>query len=80
VVDARGLPDAFYVAEAALRAGRPVLFSREALAHWPASPERPGVLRGASRAAILRMLAGLPPVSAVVGHLSADTPPHEEAP
>lgn len=80
VVDARGLPDAFYATEAALHAGSPVLFSREAFAQWPASLERPGVLCGASRAAILRMLAGLPPVSAVVGHLSADTPHHEATP
>lgn len=74
VADADGLPDAFYVAEAALHAGRPVQFSRVAAACWPTSLDRPGVRLGSSRGAVVRLVAGLRPVSAAVAPLSAATP------
>lgn len=35
VLDTGGAPDAFYVAEAAVRAGRRVFFSRAAAFRWP---------------------------------------------
>lgn len=35
VLDTGGVPDAFYVAESAVRAGRPVFFPRAAAVRWP---------------------------------------------
>jgi len=71
VVDTGGPPDAFYVAESALRSGRPVLFPRGAAACWPTSLDRPGVRMGSSPPAILRMLAALsgsrPPAADTAG-------------
>jgi DNA processing protein len=61
VTDTGGLPDAFYVAEAALAAGRPVFFPRHAAPFWPGSMARPGVRVGCSPAGILKALAPLLP-------------------
>ena len=43
VIDALGLPDAYYVAETAIRKGRPVFFHPRSQARWPAPLDRPGV-------------------------------------
>src|SRR5262249_45468210 len=59
VTDLGGVPDAYYVAETALRAGRPVFFPRDAAAGWPGSLKRPGVCFGRSPAKLLRAFGAL---------------------
>jgi hypothetical protein len=61
VTDTGGLPDAFYVAEATLAAGRPVFFPRHAAPFCPGSMARPGVRVGCSPSGILEALAPLLP-------------------